>query len=344
MSEDRTQPASKRRRELARDQGQAAHSPELTAAAGWLAAVVALGCCGGGLAGSLVGLMRGSLSEWDLGMMPSDPSGLADRVRGVALALARPLGAILAAFAIGATAAHQMQVRGLWSSQLLLPDPGRLWLPGRGPGPAAAGGRAGWAAIKAAAFVAALAWVIRAVWGEVLALGSLEGAALAGEAGRSVLRLAGVLAGVLGVLGLADYGLCYWRFESMLRTTTEEQREDQRGLEGDVSGRAQRRRIARAWRGDAPELLAGASLVLNGSGGLTMILSGGPPPRRVMIRAAARTAAGLRLRKSAEAAKLPCVDHPGLAQRLARHPAGGLPITAELLAELAAIWPNRASG
>ena len=46
MSEDRTQPPSKRRRQLARQQGQAAHSPELTAAAGWLAAVVLLGCLG----------------------------------------------------------------------------------------------------------------------------------------------------------------------------------------------------------------------------------------------------------------------------------------------------------
>ena len=46
MSEDRTQPPSKRRRQLARQQGQVAHSPELTAAGGWLAAVVLLGCPG----------------------------------------------------------------------------------------------------------------------------------------------------------------------------------------------------------------------------------------------------------------------------------------------------------
>ena len=51
MSEDRTQPASKRRRQLAREQGQAAHSPELTAAAGWLVAVLLLGFWGGDLAG-----------------------------------------------------------------------------------------------------------------------------------------------------------------------------------------------------------------------------------------------------------------------------------------------------
>ena len=43
---DRTQPPSKRRRQMARQQGQAAHSPELTAAVGWLAAVVVLGFVG----------------------------------------------------------------------------------------------------------------------------------------------------------------------------------------------------------------------------------------------------------------------------------------------------------
>jgi flagellar biosynthetic protein FlhB len=344
MSEDRTQPPSKRRRQLAREQGQVAHSPELTAAAGWLAAVVALGFCGGGLASGLAGLMRGALSEWDPGGMPADAAGLAARVRGVAWALAWPLGVILAAFAAGATAAHQLQVRGLWSSHLILPDPIRLWTPGRGPGPTARAGRAGWAALKAVVFLAALVWVIRAGWGEVLRLGSLEKAGLAHEASRSVLRLAGVLAGVLVVLGLADYGLCYWRFESMLRTTPEEQREDRRVTEGDPAARAQRRQLARAWRGDSPELLAGASLAIHGPGGLTVILAGGPPPRRVSVRAAARTAAGIRLRRSAETAKVPHVVDAELARRLAQHPAGGYPLPADRIAELAALWPRRPSG
>src|SRR5262249_28671200 len=103
MSEDRTQPPSNRRRQLAREQGQAAHSPELTAAAGWLAAVVAMACCCGGLAGELAGLMRSSLSNGDPAAMPADPAAVAERLRGVAWALAWPLGTILAAFAGGAT-------------------------------------------------------------------------------------------------------------------------------------------------------------------------------------------------------------------------------------------------
>src|ERR1700740_694935 len=111
MSEDRRQPPSKRRRQLAREQGQVAHSPELTAAAGWLAAVVALGFCGGGVASGLAGPVRGALTEWDPGAMPVDAAGLAARVRGVAWALAWPLGVIVAAFAAGAMAAHQLQVQ-----------------------------------------------------------------------------------------------------------------------------------------------------------------------------------------------------------------------------------------
>jgi flagellar biosynthetic protein FlhB len=344
MSEDRTQPPSKRRRQLAREQGQAAHSSELTAAAGWLAAVVALVFCGGGLASELAGLMRGSLSNWDPRAMPADPAGLADRVRGVALALAWPLGSILGAFVAGATAAHQLQVRGLWASRLIVPDPSRLWTPGRGPGLAARYGRAGWSAVKAAVFVAALAWVIRSGWMEVLRLSSLEGAGLAQAAARSVLGLAGVLAGVLAILGLADYGIAYWRFESMLRTTPEEQREDRRVMEGDVTARAQRRRIARTWRDDSPELLAGASLALHGPSGLTVVLSGGPPPRPVMVRAASRAAAGLRLRRSAEAARIPSLAEPELARRLAQQPAAGYPIPAEVMADLAAVWPIDTGG
>ncbi len=266
---------------------------------------------------------------------------MAARFRGAAWALAWPLGAILAAFAAGAAAAHQLQVRGLWSSQLIAPDPARLWTPGRGPGLAGRAGRAGWGVLKAAVLVAALVWSIRAGWWDVIRLGSLEWPELAQGASQSVLRLAGVLAGVLAVLGLADYGLCYLRFESMLRTTPEEQRQDQRVLEGDVTARAQRRQIARAWRGDSPELLAGASLAVYGSGGLTVILSGGPPPRRVSIRVAARAAAGLRLRRSAEAARVPHVEHADLAQHLAGHPVGGYPLPPERIAELTAVWPSR---
>ena len=126
--------------------------------------------------------------------------------------------------------------------------------------------------------------------------------------------------------------------------TPEEQREDQRAMEGDPALRARRRRLARAWNGDPGEILAGASLVLTGPAGLTLVLAGGPPPRRVASRWAARGIAGARVRRSAEARKLPLVDAPDLARRLAHRRAPGLALPADALAELAALWPDPSKG
>ncbi len=343
MSEDRTQPPSKRRRQLAREQGQVAHSPELTAAAGWLVALIMLGICGGDLVRGLIELTRrplaGDPAVW------VDSSSLVPHVRGQVLAVAVPLGMILSGFAAGALATHQLQVRGLWAIGLIAPDPARLWIVGRSGRLAAGFERIVWAVIKTLVLMTVLLWAIRAQWAGLLRRGDLEFPSLAGAAGLALLQPATVLAIVLLVVGLVDYVLRYVRFEAMLWTTPEEQREDQRVMEGDLSLRAKRRRLARAWRGDAPELLAGASLVIGGTGGLTVVLAGGPPPRRVTVRTVAQGNTGLQVRRSTYAAKLPQLDAADLARRLAQHAASGLPLPLalppELVAELAAVWPMK---
>src|SRR4051794_29173737 len=342
MSEDRTQPPSKRRRQLAREQGQVAHSPELTAAAGWLVALILLGYQGDHLARGLIALVRSPLTGAP--EIRADAPGLVAHIRGQVLAMAAPLGVILAGFAVGAIAAHQLQVRGLWAVALLAPDPARLWGLGRGVNLAAGFERLTWALLKALVLAGVSAWAVRAGWGELQRLGELEPAALSASAGHAFLRPAGGFGAVMLLLGLADYGLRYMRFEAMLRTTPQEQREDQRVMDGDHSLRAKRRRLARAWRGDAPELLSGASVILTGRNGLTLVLAGGPPPRKVTVRTAAQGNTGLQLRRSASSARLPSIDAPALALRLARHASSGSPlplaVPAELMGEVAAAWPS----
>ena len=338
MSDDRTQPPSKRRRQLARQHGQAAHSPELTAAAGWLAAVVLLGFVGDDLALGLTKLVSGSLTQ--PAILTADRTAVVSTVRSLGVGLGWPLAAILLGFVAGALAAHQLQVRGLCAPGLLSPDITRLWTLSSGPRLAVRAELAGWSMVKAFVVIATSAWAVRAGWTEVLSLGALEGPALARAAGQVVLQLAWALVAVLLVLGLVDYGLRYRRFESMLRTTTQEQREDRRVIEGDPAARAQRRRIAQTFRGDSPELLTGASLILRGAAGLTLVLGGGPPPRRVTVRTVVKGHAGMRLRRFAEANKIPQLDAPDLARRLARRPSSRSPLAAELIAELAAAWPN----
>jgi flagellar biosynthesis protein FlhB len=343
MSEDRTQPASKHRRQLAREQGQAAHSPELTAAAGWLVAVLVLGLWGGGLCQGTIGLTRRSVSEAPALLV--DRTAVVAHVRGLALALFMPLGIIMASFAAGATAAHQLQVRGLWATGLIAPDPARLWIVGRGSGFSAGLERIAWAFLKVIVLVGVSLWSIRGEWAELQRLSEVEFPGMAAALGQAMLQPARTLALCMLILGLADFALRYFRFEAALQTTREEQREDLRMMEGDLALRSKRIRLARAWRGDAPELLAGASLIVGGTGGLAVVLAGGPPPRRLTVRTVAQGNTGLQVRRSTYAARVPQVDSPDLARRLAAHAGASslslTPLPAALMEELMAIWPSK---
>ena len=129
MSEDRTQPPSKHRRQQAREQGQAVHSPELTAAVGWLVAVIVLGVSGKELAAVMMRLVSDSMT---MPAFPADPAVVASRIRSVLLVLAWPLGIVLVAFGGAALAAHQLQVTGLFATSLIAPVPGTTLDAGNG--------------------------------------------------------------------------------------------------------------------------------------------------------------------------------------------------------------------
>ena len=339
-SEGRTQAPTARRRQLAREGGQAAHSPELSASAGLLASSAALAVWGEGLASSLLGLVREPLTT----AVPFavEAAEVVARIRHAAVGVAGPLLAIFGAAAAGALAAHQAQVRGLWAPGLLAPDPSRLWATGQGGGLVSRAGRGLWSVAKASVVVAVAAWVVRSGWAEFPRLSALDTPELAASCGRALARLALTLAGATLALGLVDFGLQWHRLETLLRLTPDEQREEIRSMEGDPSLRAQRRRIARSWRGGHDEILAGASLLLTGPSGLTVVLGGGLPPRRVSVRSILNGPAGLRLRRDADPEKFPRVEAPDLALRLARRRPPGLPPSPELLEEIVGLWPKTA--
>jgi flagellar biosynthetic protein FlhB len=256
MSEDRTQPATKRRLQLAREQGLVAHSPELTAAGGWLVALLLIGFWGETLAVGLVGLAQRSAGGTPV--LWIDGPAFVSHIRQAVMAVAVPLCVILAGFSAGAVATHQLQVRGLWAVGLIAPDPTRLWVLGRGGRMADGIEKIAWSTIKAAVLAVVGVWAIRSQWEEIQRLGMAEFPTIVNAASHALLQSARVLALAMVVLGVADFGLRHARYEAMLRTTPEEQREDVRVMEGDVSLRARRQRLARAWQGDAPELVAGA--------------------------------------------------------------------------------------
>ncbi len=342
MSEDRTQEPSKRRRLQARERGQVARSPELTGAAGLLAASILLGVWGDDLALALLGLVRETWSG-DLGILDG-PAGVVGRLRGAAWGVAGPLLGLLGGSMAAMVAAHQAQVGGLFVPGLIAPDLARLGgfggEEGSGPGLAARAGRGAWSVVKAAVVVAVAAGVIRSDVAALARLGHLDPPALARASG-SILRSAALAMALATLaLGLVDFALQYRRIGAMMRLTPDEHREDIRAADGDPALRGRRIRQARALRGDAPELMAGARLAVTGPSGLIVILAGGPPPRRITVRSSADGATGARLRKAADAAGVPLLDAPDLARALARLRAPAVP--PGLLAALGPGWPTDA--
>ncbi len=340
MSEDRTQEPSKRRRLLARERGQVARSPELTGAAGLLAASALLGIWGDDLALALIALVRDSWSgDW---MISADAPAVVEHLRRAIGSVAGPLFGIVGGSVAASVVAHQAQVGGLFAPGLIAPDPSRLWglhldEEGSSSGLAARMGRGVWSVVKAVVVIAVAAWLIRSDLDGLHRLARLEPHSLARASGAMIRSTAFALALATLALGLIDFALQYRRFEAMMRLTPDEHREDLKAADGDPALRARRRNQAKALRGDAPELFAGASLAVLGASGLIVILAGGPPPRRLTIRSSANGATGRRLGKSADAAKLPMLEAPALALALARLRTPVVP--PELMAELASEWP-----
>lgn len=337
MSEDRTQAPTRRRRQEARERGQVARSGDLTAAAGWLAAVVLLGMLGEGLARGLGDLLRGPLEAARVGVGTS-PEFLVEQVRGAAWGVFGPLLGIVLGVWATMIAVHQVQVGGLWAPGLLAPEPARLLggLNGIGHG----AGRGAWALVRVGVLAAVAAGLLRSEWGALEALSGAEPGAMVEGSAAIVLRLGRGLALVLVGLGAVDFALCWRRVEESLRQTPDEYREDLKAADGDPALRSRRRRLTQVWRRDGGEVLPGAGALLVGVNGVAVLLGGGPPPERLTVRRVARGAAAGLLRREAAAAGVPLIVAPVSARHLARGRAGGASLPAAVAAELAAAWPK----
>jgi flagellar biosynthetic protein FlhB len=337
VPDDRTQAPTRRRRQEARDRGQVARSPDLTAAAGLLAAAVLIGALGDDLARALIGLTRGALDPASIAASAT-PAEVVDRLRGAAWAVLGPLLGMLLGIAATMIVVHQVQVGGLWSPGLLAPDVARL-ISGGG-GLAARGGRGLWSLAKAAVLVVVAAAVLDAERPALAGLAAADPPALASGAAAILLRAARWLAAAMLGLGAVDFALCWNRVEAALRQTPDEYREDLRAADGDPALRSRRRKLAQEWRRDAAGVLPGAKVLLAGSNGLVVLLGGGPPPGRVTVRQVARGPAAAVLRREARAAGVPEVEAPELARHFARGRSAGPTLPPALADRLAAAWPT----
>lgn len=356
MSDDRTREPSRRRRDLARQQGQVARSPELTAAVGLLAALVLIGAQGGELASALIRLVRepfeadGLLSAWIAG---EGPAALVAHLRATAWALAWPLVTILGGIVLAMLGAQLVQTGGLWAPGLLAPDPQRLWR-GSGSGEELAGRllRGLHGLLRALVVTSVAFWAIQSAWPLLASLSGLEAPGLAIASAGRLQSFAYLMGLALLALGLIDFVGQYRRLEARLRMSPDQEREERKADDGDPELRARRLRLARARFQEPREALATSALALTGPSGLVVLLGGSPPPGRVTVRLVARGLVAATIRRQAPNHDLPLIDAPSLALWFAQaearsrgqRPQVAPPLPRELAEELTAIWPEEQEG
>jgi flagellar biosynthetic protein FlhB len=242
--ESRTEAATPRRREEAREQGQVAFSTDLVSGVLLVAAMGVL-CLGA----SRLGL--GLLTETRLGILaaasrdltvPRVQSLLAQLVSQCAQCTGPLLGTL---FAVGlAICLVQVGVRP--NPALIGLDWERLW-------PASGGRLLSWRntmrglfALVRLAVVGLLAWWVLARQGPNLAAaGGLHLPSAIGQAWTIVMRLALAIAGGFLLLGVTDYFWQFWRLEQSLRMTRQEVKDEAKREEGDPLVRARVRRLQR---------------------------------------------------------------------------------------------------
>jgi flagellar biosynthetic protein FlhB len=241
--EERTEPATPRRREEARERGQVARSADLSSAVILLAAVLALRFLGRPLAGGIFASASSVLEG--LARVDGDPGSLLAQFGGsfaaVFLGFLPFVGIVLAA-ALGANLA---QVGFLFTARPLTPDFDRI-------DPVAGLGRlfslrglirlvGGLLKVSAVALV-----VFWTLWAERARLVGLSGLAFEEILGTAVdLMLALSLRAALALLALAlvEYGFQKWQYERELRMSKREVREELRRYEGDPRVKERRRQI-----------------------------------------------------------------------------------------------------
>lgn len=242
---DRTEPATPRRREEARQQGQVAYSPDLLGSALLLAGVLGITYLGPAAYARLRGLVVEALrrpTPSELG--PADAADLLSQAFAQSALAAGPLLGLLVAVAFTASAF----MAGLHiTPERLGPDFDKL-------SPAAGMGRLFslgavvkglLALIKIAVLGALVAVLLRARAGTFQALGDADIGSGIALAWGLVLRMALYLAVAFAALGAADYAYQRYRLEQSLRMTKQEVKEETKREEGDPQVKLRHRQIGR---------------------------------------------------------------------------------------------------
>ena len=343
MAEDtgfeRTEPASARRREQAREEGQVVRSRELSTLAVLLAAGSGLMLMGPALAEKLSTLMRRAM-QLDRALA-YDPELMLARLKGASLDALLAFSPLFALLALAGVASALVLNGWLFSFKPLLPDWGRID-PLKGIARIAS-----WhgliemlkAIAKAALVGGVAAWTL---WHNADAVLALAAEPLAAGMAHMVHLLGSsflIMAGSMALVVAIDIPAQMWDQERKLRMTREEVRQENKETEGDPQVKAQirsqqREMARRRMMSEIPK----ADVVLTNPTHYAVALryqDGAMRAPQVVAKGAHLLAA--RIRALAEEHRVPVLEAPPLARALYRHAELGDEIPAALYATVAEV-------
>lgn len=243
--EEKTEEATPRRREEAREKGQVAKSHDLCAALTLLGSLIILQVTGDGMLETLALITRKSLDSLHIGALTEDSVRQYYAYAATFIfASCAPL--VIGIIAVG-IASNLVQSGFIWSAEPLVPDFNRLD-PFRGL--AGMVSKRGFVRLLAGLFkvvvITAVAWVtIQAdLPATAAAIDLTPGKAVLFASGL-VLKLGYRVATALLILAILDYGFQRWQYERDLMMSRQELKEELRRMEGDPLTRERRRRMQR---------------------------------------------------------------------------------------------------
>jgi flagellar biosynthetic protein FlhB len=251
MAEDRdnkTEPATARRRQEARESGQVARSGDLTTAVLLIVGLLALSMTAQSITQLLASIMTWLLGSWANGGASMDVRGiLAEDFRVGAPRVVRILAPVMLSVAGAAVIVVGMQVGFHLTAKPLMPSLAKL-NPMQGFSRLFAGRNAMQLSMNMAKMllVGATAWsYVRGQMPVILSLGSMDFPANFAAASQIVYNLAWRLAWSLLILALVDWMYQKYRFERDLRMSKQEVKDDAKRMEGDQEIKLKRRQLAR---------------------------------------------------------------------------------------------------
>lgn len=316
--ESKTEDPSPKRREEARKRGQIPYSQEMVGGAILLAGLIGIGSFGDRIGLAMLDAFRSGLSRLVTRDLTSDGAAEVIARTGLATIVATlPLYAVFLAVSI---ALGIVQVGFQITPEKMEVDFDKL-NPAKGVGrlfSTAAVVRGGIALLKVLGLSAVAYWIVEGRFGLVSGANRDRLDAAVGTAWSLVLRLGTYQAGAIAAVGLIDYIYQRRRFETSLRMTKQEVKDEQKQEDGDPQYKVRMRQIARerARRKMLAEVPKAAVVVTNPSHyAVALRYDQGRDAAPVLVAKGAGVLAR-RIREIAADNRVPVVERPEVARAI----------------------------